>query len=194
MKRLIALRKPKGAVEAILAYVPFHLADPARAAAEAARVLRPGGRAGIITWAWERQPRASTGWDQVLAEAGANVVVFGLGGIGLNVVQGARLAGLAAQHAMLPHGLGDLVLTCSSAQSRRQGTSPRRNASPNSDSTRAPRRSTRAQGSAWRHFTGSCSSRVARSRSNLNWAPERLSRSICLESGRRRLRCSLPRR
>ena len=48
----------------------FHLADPARAAAEAARVLRPGGRAGIITWAWERQPRASTVWDQVLAEAG----------------------------------------------------------------------------------------------------------------------------
>ena len=26
-------------------------------------------------------------------EAGANVVVFGLGGIGLNVIQGARLAG-----------------------------------------------------------------------------------------------------
>ena len=26
-------------------------------------------------------------------EAGANVVVFGLGGIGLNVVQGARMAG-----------------------------------------------------------------------------------------------------
>ena len=54
----------------ILAYVLFHLADPARAAAEADRVLRPGGRAGIITWAWERQPGASTVWDQVLAEAG----------------------------------------------------------------------------------------------------------------------------
>jgi SAM-dependent methyltransferase len=67
----LALPLADGTVDAvILAYVLFHLADPARAAAEAARVLRPGGRAGIITWAWERQPRASTVWDQVLAEAG----------------------------------------------------------------------------------------------------------------------------
>jgi SAM-dependent methyltransferase len=53
----------------ILAYVLFHLADPARALAEAARVLRPGGQAGTITWAWERGPRASTVWDQILTEA-----------------------------------------------------------------------------------------------------------------------------
>jgi ubiquinone/menaquinone biosynthesis C-methylase UbiE len=67
----LALPLADGTVDAvILAYVLFHLADPARAAAEAARVLRPGGRAGIITWAWERQPHASTVWDQVLAEAG----------------------------------------------------------------------------------------------------------------------------
>jgi len=66
----LALPLADGTADAvILAYVLFHLADPARAAAEAARVLRPGGRAGIITWAWERQPRASTVWDQVLAEA-----------------------------------------------------------------------------------------------------------------------------
>ena len=65
----LALPLADGTADAvILAYVLFHLADPARAAAEAARVLRPGGRAGIITWAWERQPRASTVWDQVLAE------------------------------------------------------------------------------------------------------------------------------
>ncbi len=54
----------------ILAYVLFHLADPVRALAEAARVLRPGGRAGAITWAWERVPRAGALWDQVLDQAG----------------------------------------------------------------------------------------------------------------------------
>jgi SAM-dependent methyltransferase len=53
----------------ILAYVLFHLADPALAMAEAARVLRPRGRVGAITWAWERGPRAQEVWDQVLADA-----------------------------------------------------------------------------------------------------------------------------
>jgi SAM-dependent methyltransferase len=54
----------------ILAYVLFHLADPVQALAEAARVLRPAGRVGTITWAWERAPRAAAVWDQILAEAG----------------------------------------------------------------------------------------------------------------------------
>jgi SAM-dependent methyltransferase len=54
----------------LLAYVLFHLADPVRAAAETARVLRPGGRAGTITWAWERASRADAVWDQVLTGAG----------------------------------------------------------------------------------------------------------------------------
>jgi len=54
----------------ILAYVLFHLPDPVRTLAEAARVLRPGGRAGTITWAWERGPRASSMWNQILADAG----------------------------------------------------------------------------------------------------------------------------
>jgi SAM-dependent methyltransferase len=54
----------------ILAYVLFHLADPALALAEAARVLRPGGRVGAITWAWERESRAGALWEQVLADAG----------------------------------------------------------------------------------------------------------------------------
>jgi ubiquinone/menaquinone biosynthesis C-methylase UbiE len=41
----LALPLADGTADAvILAYVLFHLADPARAAAEAARVLRPGGR------------------------------------------------------------------------------------------------------------------------------------------------------
>jgi len=54
----------------ILAYVLFHLTDPPLAIAEAARVLRPGGRVTAITWAWERASRADTVWDQVLTEAG----------------------------------------------------------------------------------------------------------------------------
>jgi SAM-dependent methyltransferase len=54
----------------ILAYVLFHLADPSLALAEAARVLRPSGRVGAITWAWERGPQANTVWDQILADAG----------------------------------------------------------------------------------------------------------------------------
>jgi SAM-dependent methyltransferase len=67
----LALPFAAGTVDAvILAYVLFHLADPPLALAEAARVLRPGGRAGIITWAWERESRAGTVWDQILADAG----------------------------------------------------------------------------------------------------------------------------
>jgi SAM-dependent methyltransferase len=41
----------------ILACVLFHLTDPPQALAEAARVLRPGGRVAAITWAWERASR-----------------------------------------------------------------------------------------------------------------------------------------
>ena len=41
-----------------------------RALAEAARVLSAGGRASVITWAWERGPRAGAVWDQILDEAG----------------------------------------------------------------------------------------------------------------------------
>jgi SAM-dependent methyltransferase len=54
----------------ILAYVLFHLPDPVRALAETARVLGPGGRAGAVTWGWERAPRASALWNQILADAG----------------------------------------------------------------------------------------------------------------------------
>jgi SAM-dependent methyltransferase len=54
----------------ILAYVLFHLADPPLALAEAARVLRPGGRVAAITWAGERVSRADTVWDQILIDAG----------------------------------------------------------------------------------------------------------------------------
>ena len=47
----------------ILAYVLFHLTDPPLALAEAARVLRPGGRVAVITGAWERASHADTVWD-----------------------------------------------------------------------------------------------------------------------------------
>jgi hypothetical protein len=33
-------------------------------------VLRPGGRVGTVTWAWERVPRASATWEKILTEAG----------------------------------------------------------------------------------------------------------------------------
>ena len=45
----------------ILAYVLFHLTDPPLAIAEAARVLRPGGRVTAITWAWERASTRRSG-------------------------------------------------------------------------------------------------------------------------------------
>jgi SAM-dependent methyltransferase len=59
------------AVDAIvLAYVLFHLADPLAALMEAARALRRGGRAGTVTWAWERAEPAQLMWNETLAEAG----------------------------------------------------------------------------------------------------------------------------
>jgi SAM-dependent methyltransferase len=68
-----ALPLAGGAADAVvLAYVLFHLADPALAIAEAARVLRPGGRVGAITWSWERGSRADVFWDEVLTDAGVS--------------------------------------------------------------------------------------------------------------------------
>lgn len=51
----------------VLAYVLFHLLEPARGIREAVRVLRPGGAAGTVTWANETQPRAAAVWDKALA-------------------------------------------------------------------------------------------------------------------------------
>ena len=67
----LALPLAGGCADAvILAYVLFHLADPVRALGDAARVLRPGGRVGTVTWSWERLPRASAVWEEILSGAG----------------------------------------------------------------------------------------------------------------------------
>lgn len=55
----------------ILAFVLFHLSDPVRAVAEAARVLTRHGRVGTATWGRESQTLADAVWDDTLTEAGA---------------------------------------------------------------------------------------------------------------------------
>ena len=68
-----ALALPIGdaTVDACLAaFVLFHLGDPSSALAEAARVLRTGGRVGTTTWAREGAAKASAVWDEAFAAAG----------------------------------------------------------------------------------------------------------------------------
>lgn len=60
------------AVDAVvLAFVLFHLSDPAPAVAEAARVLTRGGRVGTATWAQDGLMEADKVWDETLTGAGA---------------------------------------------------------------------------------------------------------------------------
>ncbi len=56
---------------ALLAYVLFHLSDPRAALAEAARVLRPRGEVGTVTWQRAIAPRAEAVWEGLLGETGA---------------------------------------------------------------------------------------------------------------------------
>lgn len=62
----------------ILAFVLFHLFDPRKGMAETARVLRPGGTIGTITWGDENEPRAFQVWADELAAAGAPPADTGL--------------------------------------------------------------------------------------------------------------------
>lgn len=71
--RADALALPIGDATAdavLLAFVLFHLSDPATAMSEAARVLCGGGRVGSVTWAREGASKAYAVWDETLAEAG----------------------------------------------------------------------------------------------------------------------------
>lgn len=55
----------------VLAFVLFHLFDPAQGIAEMARVLRPDGVVGTVTWGAEHDPPAYEVWFEELAEHGA---------------------------------------------------------------------------------------------------------------------------
>ncbi len=55
----------------ILAFVLFHLFDPAKGIAEMARVLRPNGMVGTVTWGTENDPPALEIWFDELAAHGA---------------------------------------------------------------------------------------------------------------------------
>jgi ubiquinone/menaquinone biosynthesis C-methylase UbiE len=64
-----ALPFPSSCVDAVvLAYVLFHLTNPSTGLEEAARVLRPGGKVGTVTWAREWSSHAADVWDQTLQE------------------------------------------------------------------------------------------------------------------------------
>jgi len=56
---------------AVLAFVLFHLFDPAQGIAEMARVTRPNGLIGTVTWGAEHDPPAYEIWFEELTDHGA---------------------------------------------------------------------------------------------------------------------------
>jgi ubiquinone/menaquinone biosynthesis C-methylase UbiE len=55
---------------AVLSFVLHRLPDPGAALAEVARVLRPGGVVGTVTWGRSRRSEAGRIWDEILAGRG----------------------------------------------------------------------------------------------------------------------------
>lgn len=55
----------------ILAFVLFHLFDPEQGIAEMARVLRPGGFIGTVTWGVQNDPPAYQVWAEEMESHGA---------------------------------------------------------------------------------------------------------------------------
>jgi len=55
---------------ALLSFVLHRLPDPAAALGEVARVLRPGGVVGTVTWGHGRRAEAGRVWDAILAARG----------------------------------------------------------------------------------------------------------------------------
>jgi SAM-dependent methyltransferase len=100
----LALPIRDAAVDAVvLAFVLFHLSDPARAVAEAARVLTRGGRVGTATWARDDPMEADVAWDETLTEAGAPPLPARRVDTGLNSEEaiGALLAGAGLRPARI---------------------------------------------------------------------------------------------
>jgi len=54
-----------------MAFMLFHLPEPSAGLAEVARVLRPGGTLGALTWGGENTSRAFLEWDAELEAHGA---------------------------------------------------------------------------------------------------------------------------
>jgi SAM-dependent methyltransferase len=89
------------AVDAVvLAFVLFHLSDPAQALHEATRVLTSGGRVGTVTWARDASIEADAVWDETLTEAGAPPLPASRVDIGLDNEE--AIAGLLAGAGLRP--------------------------------------------------------------------------------------------
>lgn len=56
----------------VMAFMLFHLASPLRGLEQAARVLRPGGALGVVTWGRSARCAALEVWTEALDDAGAD--------------------------------------------------------------------------------------------------------------------------
>lgn len=85
MLRLVPSRFPRAVADAgrlavvsssvdlaLLAFMLFHVSPPDDALAQVLRVLRPGGKAGIVTWGQELDSPAMRVWTECLDDHGAS--------------------------------------------------------------------------------------------------------------------------